>query len=122
MSPRRRQHGEGNAGCLVWLLILVVLGLVLWKAVPVKVANAALYDYMVELTKFSANLPAEELKKRVLAKARELDLPVVPKQVEVEKSTDRVKIRCRYTVPLEFPGYVYNWEVEHFVDRPIFYL
>lgn len=122
MSARRGQRGEGNAGCLVWTLLLVVLGVVLWKAVPVKIANASLYDYMVELTKFSANLPADELKKRVLAKAKELDLPVISKQVEVEKTKDRVRIRCRYTVPVEFPGYLYQWEVDHFVDRPIFYL
>lgn len=122
MWTRRYQRGEGNAGCLVWTLLLVVVGLVLWKAVPVKMANAEMYDYMVELTKFSANLPAEELKKRVLGKARELELPVTGKQVEVEKTKERVKIRCRYTVPVEFPGYLYQWEVDHLVDRPIFYL
>lgn len=122
MRSRSAERGEGNLGCIFWLLVLAVIGLILWKAVPVRVATAELYDFSVEQTKFSAKASPEELKRRVLNKAKELNLPVNPKQVEVEKTRDRVIIRLNYMVPLDFPGYTYEWKIEEEIDRPIFYL
>lgn len=122
MGRRSGQRGDGNIGCIFWLLVLLAVGLILWKAVPVKIATAELYDFSVELTKFSAKASPEELKKRVLGKAKELNLPVSPKQVEIEKSKERIKIRLNYVVPLDFPGYTYEWKIEDVIDRPIFYL
>ena len=38
----------------------------------------------------------------------------------VEKAGGRIKMEARFTVPLEFPGYVYYWDFDLQVDRPIF--
>ncbi len=122
MRRRSGQRGDGNIGCFFWLLVLFVVGLILWKAVPVKIATAELYDFSVELTKFSAKASPEELRSRILKKAKELNLPVSPKQIEIEKTKERVKIRLNYMVPLDFPGYTYEWKIEDVIDRPIFYL
>ncbi|HRC84762.1 MAG TPA: hypothetical protein PK413_04050 [Thermoanaerobaculia bacterium] len=118
----KSERGEGNVGCLIWLVILAAVGLILWKAVPVKVATTELYDYMVELTRFAPNRSTEDLKKAVLKKAKELDLPLDAKNITVEKDPSRIRFTVKYTVPLEFPGYTYLWEVNEVVDRPIFYL
>lgn len=109
-------------GCFFWLLILIIVGMILWKAVPVKIATAELYDYSLELTKFSAKASQEELRRRILNKAKELNLPLSPKQVEISKSKERIQIRLSYVVPLDFPGYTYEWKIEDEIDRPIFYL
>ena len=122
MGARRGERGDGNLGCILWLLLLVVAGLVLWKAVPVKIANAELYDHMVELAKFSGNWTEEKLRKSILDKALEKGLPVTPKQISVTKTRDRIIMDCSYTVMLEFPGYTYEWKVDHKVDRPIYRL
>ena len=122
MRRRSGQRGDGNIGCVFWLLVLVVVGLVLWKAVPVKIATAELYDFSVELTKFSAKASSEELKNRVLKKAKELNLPVTSKQITIEKTKERIKIQLNYVVPLDFPGYTYEWKIDDVIDRPIFYL
>lgn len=119
---RKSERGEGNLGCLIWLLIFAAVGMVLYKALPIKIANTELYDYMVELTKFGTKGTAEDLKKRILIKAKELNLPVEAKNVQVEKTKERMILRCKYTVLMELPGYTYVWEVNHEVDRPIFYL
>jgi len=29
-------------------------------------------------------------------------------------------MRAQFTVPLDFPGYVYNWDFDLQVERPIF--
>jgi len=31
-----------------------------------------------------------------------------------------VRMRAQFTVPLEFPGYTYNWEFDLQVDRGIY--
>lgn len=122
MRSRSGQRGDGNVGCFFWLLVLVVVGMILWKAVPVKIATAELYDYSLELTKFSAKASQEELRRRILEKAKELNLPLNPKQVEIVKSKERIRIHLNYVVPLDFPGYTYEWKIEDEIDRPIFYL
>lgn len=122
MSMRRRSHqaGEGVAGCLFWLAILGILLLVGFKMAPVKIDSSKLYDFMVEQAKFAGRTPVETIKSRVLAKARELELPVAERNVVVEKEGGRIRVRCTYTVPVDFYVYVYSWKFAHDVDRPIF--
>ena len=51
--PRRRsvERGEGNLGCIVWLILLTIGVMIAWKAVPVKIARAnALQDLTITPT------------------------------------------------------------------------
>jgi hypothetical protein len=122
MTMRRRSHqaGEGVAGCLFWAAILGILLLVAFKMAPVKIASSQLYDFMVEQAKFAGRTPADTIKGRVLAKARELELPVADKNVSVNRDGGRIRIQCTYTVPVDFYVWVYQWTFRHDVDRPIF--
>lgn len=121
--PRRRsvERGEGNLGCVVWVILLAIGVLIAWKAVPVKVKSAEFYDYMDELSKFSAaRATADGLRKGLMDRAEKLDIPLERKNIEIELSRERVRMKVRYTIPVEFPGYTYNWDFEQEIDRPIF--
>jgi hypothetical protein len=120
MIDRRKQAGDGKLGCILWSLLLIAGVLVAWKAVPVKIATSELYDFMVEQAKWAGNTPSEVLQKRIVSKAAELDLPVDPKLVTVEKGGDKIRMGATFTVPLEFPGYTYEWDFDLQVERPIF--
>jgi hypothetical protein len=120
MRRRRAQSGDSKFGCILWLLLLGVAVLISWKAVPVKIATAEFYDYMVEQAKFAGGTHPDTLKKRLLVRATELELPVNEKNLSVERIGDRIRIKCSYVVPLEFPGYTYVWKFDNEVDRPIF--
>ena len=120
MRHELRQRGEGRAGCIFWLAVLVVIALIGLKAVPVKYASAQLFDYMDEQAKFAQQTTPDRMKKTILRKARELRLPVDPKKLTVRKRGGRIQIQCTYTVPLEFPGYTYYWIFEESIDEPIF--
>jgi hypothetical protein len=120
MARKSAQRGDGNLGCVIWLLVFAVALLIGWKAIPVKVRSAELYDHMVELSKFSAQDPPEQIEKSILARAKELDLPLDKEHVHAERIGDRIKMEAHYTVPLEFPGYTYEWHFDPVVDRPIF--
>ncbi len=121
MRKRIAERGQGNLGCVMWLVVLALAVFISWKMIPVKVASAEMYDFMDEQAKFtSVNTTAEEVKKNILAKAAQLKLPLDPANVTVERVGDSIRMKAEYTVPVQFPGYTYNWHFVHELDRPIF--
>jgi hypothetical protein len=120
MSTWRRQAGDGKIGCILWALLLAIGVMIAWKAIPVKIASSELYDFMVEQAKWAAGAPADVIQRRVFNKAVELGLPVDAKKITVEKPGDNVRMRAVFTVPLEFPGYTYEWNFDFQVNRAIY--
>lgn len=116
-------RGDSKIGCLLWLALAVAGALIAWEAVPVKVRSAELHDHMNDMAIFATRERSSEvIKKNVLAKARDLDLPLAAKDLEVNRSESRIRLVADYTVVLEFPfGITYDWVFHHEVDRPIFY-
>lgn len=120
MTRRLTRTGEGRLGCFLWMSLVALFVLIAWKVVPIRIASSELSSYMEEQAKFAYRASPEALKKRILAKARELELPVDPKRVKVERRGPRIVLTCSYTVPVEFPFYTYNWKFDIKVDRPVF--
>ena len=121
MRRRIAERGEGNLGCILWLLVLGLAVMISVKAIPVKIASAEMYDFMDEMARSAGvNTTAEDVKKAILQRAAELKLPLDKDKVTVTRQGDRLRMRAEYTVPVEFPGYTYNWHFVHELDRPIF--
>ena len=121
MPRRKSERGEGNLGCILWLVALGIAILIAWKAVPVKMQSTELYDFMDETAKFRAErTPPEELEKQIVDRAKQLNIPLDKKNVKVERKGDRIYIEVEYTIPVEFPGYTYQWHFRQTLDRPIF--
>ena len=105
----------------VWLAVFLAIIMFGWKTLPVKTSSSQLKDFMVEQSKFAKDANRQQIAKRILNKANQLKLPVTLKDIEVRKTAARVEMRCKYTVPIEFPLYTYNWNFDLFVERAIFY-
>jgi len=120
MARKLSQAGDSKVGCILWSLLLLVAGMIAWKAIPVKMASSELYDFMVEQAKWGATTPPEAIAKGIVEKARELGLPLDPKNVKVGRYGDKLRMRATYTVPLEFPGKTYHWDFDLQVERTIF--
>ena len=120
MTNHTRQRGEGRAGCIFWLAVLLVTILVGVKAVPVKYKSSQLYDYMYEQAKYAQLAKPDQIQRAILRKANELGLPLQKKNLKVEKRGERIRIHATYTVNLEYPGYTYVWNFEEEIDEPIF--
>ena len=122
--PRTRRHagqaGEGKIGCIFWLLLLAIVVLAGWKMIPVKIASSELYDHMVETAKWGGNAPTDQIERNLFNKARELELPVDKKDVKVERIRGQIIMEVKYTVPVQFPGYTYNWDFDQVVKRDIY--
>lgn len=121
MARRTAERGESNLGCFLWLVVLAIAVMISWKMIPVKVNSAEMADYMVEVAQFhSARKTPEEVRGLLLARASELNIPLTKENVTVVRTGDRIRMRVEYTVPVDFPGYTYNWHFRHELDRPIF--
>ncbi len=114
LTRRSLQRGEGNIGCIFWSLALAVAVMIAWKMVPIKVATAEFHDFMDDQARIAGNVrSAEPIRKAILLKARELDIPVDPKDLVINLDRERIKMQVQYTIPVEFPGFTYDWEFEY---------
>ena len=120
MARKYSRLGEGKIGCVIWLLALVAVVGIAAKLIPIKIRTAELYDFMEEQAMFAGRRGPEQLKKAILNRAEELDLPLIKKNIQVKRTGGRIRMRATYTVPVEFPGYTYMWDFEHIIDRPVF--
>ena len=120
MSRNRRERGEGQFGCLVGLVLLLVAGLIAYRLIPIKVRTAELRDCVIDESKSAGRHNDKAIMGNILAKADQLDLPVTEENVNVNRSANYIRIEVKYTVPVEFPGYVYKWDFRHYYENPIF--
>ena len=74
---------------------------------PIYVDNLKLQNYVEEMTRRAAiqNQPDDGLRRDVLNRARELDLPVKEDNVHIIRSPEGLRIDVRYFVRVTLPGY-----------------
>ena len=112
---RVRQAGQGKIGCVLWVLAFVIAAMAATKMIPVRVKVGQLTDYASEQAKWAASQPADKIRTRLHNKARELELPVSKEQIKVTRTAAKLKVQMTFMVPIEFPGYTYEWNFD--IDR-----
>ena len=120
MRISRREKGEGNFGCLVGLVILAIALFIAWKTIPVKVRAAELRQTVVDEAKSAGTHNDGRIREAILAKAREDNLPISENDISITRSANEITVVVKYTVPIEFPGYTYQWNIENRAQNPIF--
>jgi hypothetical protein len=118
----RDERGEGRLGTLFGILVLAMFIYLGVKVVPLLVSVYEFRDSIEEQARFAA-LPRhddEEVKRSILRKARELELPVGAKDVSVYRTSTRIDIKVKYTVPIETPVYTYKWALDESLSAPLF--
>lgn len=116
------ERGEGRIGTVFGILILAMFIYLGVKFVPVMINVYEFRDSIEEQARF-ATLPRHDddmVKRNILQKARELALPVGAKDVQVSRTSGRIDIIVKYTVPIETPVYTYNWDVDESLSFPLF--
>ena len=122
MRDTKKSRGSGKLGCIVWLAILGLIGYGLYKIIPVKIATSTFYDFMQEEASFASIRQVPQLQKEILAKAKELDLPVTEENLKIKRSRESITIEAHYEIPINFFGgwKTYVWKFDQVVDRPTF--
>ena len=117
---RKRERGEGQFGCLVGLVLIAVVGLVAYRMIPVKVKAAELRDTIADEAKSAGIHDNKRILDAITAKAEQLDLPVRKEDIKLKRKDQMIYIEVEYEVPIEFPGYTYNWKFHQKTENPVF--
>jgi hypothetical protein len=120
MRRYRYQRGEGQGGCVVGLILLLIGIFIAYKLIPVKIKAAEMRQTVVDEAKMAGTRDNGRIMTRILQKAEELRLPVTEKDVKINRGNNQIRIDVNYVVPIDFPGYKYNWAFHHSADNPIF--
>jgi hypothetical protein len=89
------------------ILILIVLGILGARLLPVYFDNMRLQSYVEGITQDAENKTRSDdsLRVEVLNKAAILGLPVKAENVHIKRSEDSTRIDVRYMVRVDFPMY-----------------
>jgi hypothetical protein len=116
MEIRNRQSERGSAR-LKLLLVIIIIAIVAYAGyvyIPVSY-NAYLFkDLMQQKVNTAAAIghPANWVQEQLAKSAPEYD---IPQDAEIASAIKegRVEVQVRYTKPIEFPGYVYEYIFDH---------
>jgi hypothetical protein len=61
--------------------------------------------------------PLSDVQEAVLSKARELEIPLRKEDIKVQREEATVFITVKYTVPIELPGRIYDYNFEFTVHN-----
>src|SRR5437763_16343406 len=120
MRKNRGQRGEGNAGCLLGLIVLALAIFVAYKMIPPKIKAADLKQTIVDEAKMAGTHHDNVIMNQILAKARELKLPLTEENVKITRSATEISVEVEYDVPIDFPGKTVNWHQHITAENPIF--
>jgi hypothetical protein len=122
MKHTRGIRGEGRVGCVIWLAIVGLIAYSLFKIVPVKIANSSFEDYMTEEASFGSIKSAKQIETEIIAKAKDLEIPVTADNLKVTRTREKITIEAHYTLNIVFFGgaYTYVWKCDPVVERPMF--
>jgi len=121
MRPRtRRQSGEGQFGCIIGLILLLIAIFVAYKMIPIKVKAAELRQTVSDEAKSAGTHDDDHIRAAILNDARKNDLPVEEKDISIIRKNSEITVDVQYVVPIDFPGFTYNWHLHHYANNPIF--
>ena len=78
-----------------------------YLVIPPYFNNYQLQDYIeseARLNTYSTK-PEQDIRDGVVKKARELDIPLPPENILVQRGAGELQISCTYTVHVDLPGY-----------------
>ena len=120
MRVSRRERGEGQFGCVVGLIFLALAVFIAFKMIPVKVKAAEVRQVMTDEAKSAGTRNDGQIKEAILAKAREDNLPITEDNIKVQRGNNEITVDLDYVIPIEFPGYTYQWHIHQVAQNPIF--
>lgn len=104
-APRRpRQAGAVTLSGMLLLLVLAAIVFAAIKLLPPYIDNYRLQDTLDTIARnatYSNRLSEADIRNEVLAEARELGIPLEPRQVNVQRSGASVNIAVRYVITVD---------------------
>jgi hypothetical protein len=113
-NPRRSEEGGARLKFLIVLAIIAAVAYAGKQFIPVVYSEYQIKDLMQHDvdTAVATGKPASWIKEQLVRSSAEYDIPadavITPNQQD-----NRMEVRVQFTHPIEFPGFVYNYEFDH---------
>jgi predicted membrane protein len=120
MHMRRRERGESQLGCLFGLILLAIAIFIAWKMIPVKVRAAELRQVVTDEAKAAGMHDDNKIRGAIMEKVHDTKLPVTDEDIHITRANSEITIDVEYVVPIDFPGFTYQWHIHHHAQNPIF--
>jgi predicted membrane protein len=120
MRRNRHERGEGNFGCLVGVVLLLVAIFIAFKIIPVKVKAAEVREVLQDESKLAGMHNDDQIRTAILRKAREDQLPITEDNIKITRTAAEITVDLNYVVPIDFPGFTYQMHISNYQKNPIF--
>ena len=103
---KRDQRGDGKIGMIIGILVVVTIGYLVAKWVPVRTQNAEFQEFVVRSAqRFSiGELSEEKLIATILEYSAKEHIPVTEPDITVVANTEKVMVKVRYHVDIALVG------------------
>jgi hypothetical protein len=122
MKVWNNQRGDVPVGCLIGFVLLVLIAIFAMNTIPAQL-DLGEFEKRVEELADRANrreYTNARIQAEILEKAKDLDLAVTDKNIEIDRNDKRIKIFIEFDQEIRYPGYVWVRHHEIRLERPIF--
>ncbi len=104
------QEGKGTGGCLVFLALLALSGVIAVRAVPPYYAYKSLEtDVKTEVSRAGANFyDNESIIRNVLSLAKKNEIRIKRSNVKLDRFAGQIHVRVQWTEEIDFLVYPYD--------------
>lgn len=127
MRRYRLGRDERGKGSLRALITLALVGLLVYgglKFIPVRAAAFQLDDEIREQVVLAGSgrrrVGDEEIRRTIMTRAESLGLAFDSRALIIRRTRTQIYIDVEYSVPVELPGYTFNWHFESHHVGPVF--
>ena len=120
MSARHRIRGEGAFGTIVGIVLVVLVGIALFKIVPLHIAGNKVLDAMSEQANFAGVKSLEKIQYEIFVIAQEAGTPLVMQDIKLGRHGNDVVVEAKYIQKVSVLGYEYTYVFDKTVQKPVF--
>jgi hypothetical protein len=109
----RNERGGGRLGVIFWLLLMAAGIFVAIRTIPARVAVLELHDFADAEVQHAGTMPKikeEEIFKRILDKAKELNVPLTKKDLDLDVRPNDVRLTMKHRVTVNLEVYELTWD------------
>jgi hypothetical protein len=120
MSSRKRIRGEGAFGTIFGIAVVVLVGIALFKIVPLHIAGNKVLDAMTEQANFAGVKPLDKIQYEVFVVAQEAGTPLTLQEIKIRRQASDIIIEAKYIQKVSVLGYQYVYAFDRSVQKPVF--
>jgi hypothetical protein len=116
----RGELGEGRAGLIIALIIVVFAIFAAIKFVPVYVGGYDLKETIRDEARMASRADDEHITARILEKAAEHELPMNESNVGIRRTHNKITVNVTFDAPIDLAVFTWDYHFEHSETAPLF--